>query len=318
MVFQGACNSPNVKLLIDGTLVAQRDYKILAKSTSWFSFQGVNGVSIVGGSMDAKGSSLWDCKTTAKNCPTGATTLSFTNSENIKIKGLLSMNSQMFHMVFNGCKNVNLQNVKITADGNSPNTDGIHVQYSSNVVIYKTRIQTGDDCISIGPGTKNMWIEGVKCGPGHGISIGSLAKDLKEQGVQNVTVKNSVFADTQNGFRIKSWARRSTGFVRNIRFIGAIMQNVQNPIIIDQHYCPHNLHCPNKVSGIKISDVIYEGIRGTSATSVAIKLDCSSMYPCRGIRMHDVNLTYSNQEAQSSCINALGNTVGHVQPQGCF
>lgn len=64
--------------------------------------------------------------------------------------------------------------------------------------------------------------------------------------------------------------------------------------------------------------MIYEGIQGTSATSVAIKLDCSSMYPCRGIRMHNVNLTYLNQEAKSSCANALGKTVGLVKPQGCF
>lgn len=96
-------------------------------------------------------------------------TLSFTNSKNIKIKGLLSINSQLFHIVFNGCQNVNVRNVKITADRNSPNTDGIHVQYSSNIVIFKSKIQTGDDCISIGPGTKNLWIEEVKCGPGHGI-----------------------------------------------------------------------------------------------------------------------------------------------------
>lgn len=57
----------------------------------------------------------------------------------------------------------------------------------------------------------------------------------------------TVFADTQNGLRIKSWARPSKGFVRRVRFIGAIMKNVQNPIVIDQNYCPHNLNCPNQV-----------------------------------------------------------------------
>ncbi|TXG71871.1 hypothetical protein EZV62_000450 [Acer yangbiense] len=128
-----------------------------------------------------------------------------------------------------------------------PNTDGIHVQQSTNVKIINSSIKTGDDCISIGPATNNLWIEGVTCGPGHGISIGSLGKDMKDEGVQNVTFKNTVFKGTQNGLRIKSWARPSNGFIKGVQFIDVVMQNVQNPIIIDQNYCPHNLNCPSHV-----------------------------------------------------------------------
>ena len=62
-----------------------------------------------------------------------------------------------------------MQDVKVTAVGNSPNTDGIHVQLFSSVTILNSKIGTGDDCISIGPGTTNLWIENVACGPGHGI-----------------------------------------------------------------------------------------------------------------------------------------------------
>ncbi|KAJ6891836.1 hypothetical protein NC651_025128 [Populus alba x Populus x berolinensis] len=149
-------------------------------------------------------------------------------------------------------------------------------------------------------------------------SIGSLAKTMDEPGVLNVTVKSTIFTGTTNGFRIKSWARHSTGFVQAIRFIGATMINVQNPIIIDQNYCPHNLNCPNQVSGIQISDVMYQGIRGTSATPVAIKFDCSFKYPCKGITLQNVNLTYFNKEAQSTCTNAIGKISGQVQPDNCL
>ena len=79
-------------------------------------------------------------------------------------------------------------------------------------------------------------------------SIGSLAKDLEEEGVQNVTVKAAVFTGSQNGLRIKSWARPSKGFVQGIQFLNVVMRNVQNPILIDQHYCPHNINCPKDVS----------------------------------------------------------------------
>ncbi|KAG6700413.1 hypothetical protein I3842_08G111400 [Carya illinoinensis] len=319
LAFKGDCKSFDITFQIEGTLVTPADYGVLGKAKIWLSFEGVSHVTIVGGALDARGQSLWACKLAASNnCPTGATTLSFADSNNIRINGLLSRNSQMFHIVFSGCQNVHVEKVKIIAAGDSPNTDGIHVQLSSNVAITKSRIRTGDDCISIGPGTKDLWIERVECGPGHGISIGSLGKDTEELGVQNVTVKKAVFTGTQNGLRIKSWARPSNGFVQRVRFLGAVMNNVQNPILIDQNYCPHNNNCPTQVSGIKISDVIYRGIRGTSATQTAIKFDCSSKKPCTGIRLENVNLTCPDQVAQSSCTNAIGRTLGSIQPNGCL
>ncbi|KAE8734302.1 Polygalacturonase [Hibiscus syriacus] len=253
MAFRGICKSPQITFRIDGTLVTPLDYRVLGISTEWFSFQGINGVSIVGGALDAKGTSLWACKHSHTNCPAGARTLSFTNSKNIRIRSLLSLSSQMFHIVINGCENVHVQGVKIMAAGNSPNTDGIHVQLSKNVNIIKCSIKTGEDCISIGPGTKNLWIEQVTCGRGHGISIGSLAKDLKEEGVQTVKI---IFLGTQNWLRIKSWARPGTGFVQRVRFMDSLM-----------------------ISGVQVDDIVYQDIRGTSSTPVAIKFDCSPKNP---------------------------------------
>jgi len=74
-----------------------------------------------------------------------------------------------------------------------------------------------------------------------------LAKELKEDGVENVTVSSSVFTGSQNGVRIKSWARPSNGFVRTVFFQDLVMKNVENPIIIDQNYCPTHEGCPNEV-----------------------------------------------------------------------
>ena len=65
--------------------------------------------------------------------------------------------------------------------------------------------------------------------------------------MQNVTVKTVTFTGTQNGVRIKTWAKPSNGFVRGVLFQHATMINVQNPIIIEQNYCPDNTNCPNQV-----------------------------------------------------------------------
>ncbi|KAM7464849.1 hypothetical protein LguiB_012411 [Lonicera macranthoides] len=252
MHLSGQCKNSAITVRIDGTLVAPSDFRVIGNAGNWILFEGVNGVTVIGGVLDGQGTGLWSCKSSGKGCPSGAT------------------------------------------------------------------ISTGDDCVSIGPGTTNLWIENIACGPGHGISIGSLGKDYKEAGVQNVTVKTVTFKGTQNGLRIKAWGRPSTGFVKGVLFQHAIMVNVQNPIIIDQNYCPDNKNCPGQVSGVKISDVRYEDIHGTSATQVAMRFDCSKSNPCNNIRLEDVKLTYLNQPATASCVNAGGTSSGLVVPTSCL
>ncbi|XP_060171408.1 polygalacturonase-like [Lycium barbarum] len=310
------CKSNAITIRIDGTLLAPSDYNVIGKSGNWIKFEKVTGVSIYGGTFDGQGAGLWACKTSGKKCPQGTTALAFYNSDNIIINGVTAQNSQMFHILVDGCHNVKLQGVRVSAPGNSPNTDGIHVQSSSGVSIMNSRVGTGDDCISIGPGNSNLWIESIACGPGHGISIGSLGWEVQEAGVQNVTVKTVTFTGTQNGVRVKTWARPSNGFVKGVLFQHLVMSNVQNPIIIDQDYCPNHESCPHQGSGVKISDVTYQNIHGTSATEIAVKLDCSKTNPCSGITLEDVNLSYKDGRAKASCVNAGGRAFG-LETSGC-
>ncbi|KAL5997942.1 hypothetical protein ACLOJK_008876 [Asimina triloba] len=317
-VLSGPCRNNKISIQIKGTLVAPSNYATLGPSGSWILLKDVQGVSIYGGTLDGRGSALWACKASGRTCPFGASSLQLKNAKDIKISGLTSINSQLYHIVIDGCTNAMVQSVKVTAPGTSPNTDGIHVQQSTGVTITGSSIRTGDDCISIGPGTNNLWIEQIACGPGHGISIGSLGKELHEPGVNNVTVKSAVFSGTENGVRIKSWGRPSNGFVKGVVFQDAIMKNVQNPIIIDQNYCPHDQDCPGQHSGVKISNVRYSGIRGSSATVVAVNFDCSPAHPCSGIELQNVKLTYNKRQAQSSCRNAEGRASGYMLPPSCL
>ncbi|XP_021752503.1 polygalacturonase-like [Chenopodium quinoa] len=319
LVFNGRnCKNKAISFVIRGTLVAPADFRVLGNAGTWFSFDDVTGVSIFGGVFDGQGAGLWACKRSGKTCPPGATTIRFSNSMNIVVNGLTSLNSQLYHIDFDGCKEVKAEGVQVSASGASPNTDGIHVQHSTGVTIMNTKIGTGDDCVSIGAGTSNLWIENIACGPGHGISIGSLGKELNEPGVVNVTVKSCTFVGTKNGVRIKSWGRPSNGFVRHVLFQHLKMVNAQNPIIINQNYCPNERGCPGQVSGVRISDVTYQDIHGTSETRIGVKFDCSSKYHCADIKVKDVHLTYRNKPAGSSCNNTVGTILGSILPNSCF
>lgn len=166
--------------------------------------------------------------------------LSFVRNANIY--NVSSINSKFFHMTMLRCEEVTIDSVTITAPSDSPNTDGIHISDSTSVGVLNSVIGTGDDCISIGPGNTNVTITNVYCGPGHGISVGSLGGGLYEKSVKGLTVTNCTFNQSDNGVRIKTWQSSASsllagGFV----FEDITMINVRNPIIIDQKYCPYNL-----------------------------------------------------------------------------
>jgi len=57
---------------------------------------------------------------------------------------------------------------------------------------------------------------------------------------------------------------------------------------------------------------------GTSATEIAIKMDCSEKVPCTGIRMQAINLTSYGEAAKTSCTNVSGKQLGLVTPSGCL
>lgn len=147
--------------------------------------------------------------------------------------------------IFN-CNNVTFQNIVINAPKNSLNTDGIHIGRSTMVNITGATIRTGDDCVSLGDGCQQINVEKVTCGPGHGISIGSLGRYHDEQPVIGVTVRNCTLTNTENGVRIKTWPASPSGVASNVNFEDIIMNNVSNPILIDQEYCPYN-NCLAKV-----------------------------------------------------------------------
>jgi polygalacturonase len=73
-------------------------------------------------------------------------------------------------------------------------------------------------------------------------------------------------------------------------------------------------------SGIKITNVSYTDVEGTSATPVAVRFDCSPSQPCTGITMRNVRLSYGKppQTAESLCRNAHGVAYGQVLPLSCL
>ncbi|KAK3199864.1 hypothetical protein Dsin_023279 [Dipteronia sinensis] len=319
LVLKGSCKCP-IDFHLQGDLVAPT-YSASLNTDHWISFKYVDRLTVHGGgSLDGQGPSAWRHKCnnppTRKHLPTS---LRYYYVSNSGINNITSINSKRFHFTIFSSTNITINRVNIKAPWDSHNTDGIHIENSNNIRIFNSVIGTGDDCISMGPGSKNINITNVQCGPGHGISIGSLAIRPNEDDVYGIHVTNCNITNAKNGVRIKSWARPYKSRVSQISFEHINLNNVSNPIVIDQQYCPSK-PCKWGNSGVKINDVWYNNIYGTTPTQIAEMLNCSASNQCWNVNMKDINIAYQGAggPAKSYCNHAHGVSYGQQQPLSCL
>ncbi|XP_062103562.1 polygalacturonase-like [Humulus lupulus] len=237
--FFGPCKSP-IEFQLEGTLQAPSTANGFLKGDGWVTFERINKLSVYGGgTFDGQGKDSWGKHCNRTNyCSKLPINIRLNYVTNSVIKSVTSLDSKQFHYTVLGGENLSFKNLKILAPADSWTTDGIHIGRSNNITITESIIQTGDDCISIGDGTKKLTITKVTCGPGHGISIGSLGRYKNELPVQGISVRNCTFKGTSNGVRIKTWQGSPEGVATDMHFENLIMYNVENPIVIDQEYCP--------------------------------------------------------------------------------
>ncbi|CAN6544859.1 unnamed protein product [Malus baccata var. baccata] len=292
-----------------GYLKATTDLRKYGSGGGWIEFAWMKGLTLTGGgTFDGRGAHAWPhnkCITNS-NCKLLPTNLKFVALNKTVIRGLTSVNSKFFHIALVECHNFKGSRLKISAPETSPNTDGIHIERSSSVYFSSSRIATGDDCISVGQGNSQVTITSITCGPGHGISVGSLGKYPDERDVSGLVVKDCTMTGTANGIRIKTWANSpGSSAATNMTFENIVMNNVTNPIIIDQSYCPFTACTSKAPSRVKLSDIYFKNIRGTSSSEMAVLLECSKGIPCQNIFLEDVHLDLSSGEKQatSSCSN---------------
>ncbi|KAK8681957.1 hypothetical protein V6N13_054354 [Hibiscus sabdariffa] len=331
-IFSGPCK-PGLVLQVDGVLMPPDGPDCWPKADSrqqWLVFYRLNDMKLTGnGVIEGNGQKWWDLPCKPHRGPNGSTLpgpcdspamIRFFMSSNLVVSGIKIQNSPQFHMKFDGCEGVLIDELLIDTPKLSPNTDGIHLGNTKAVGIYNSMISNGDDCISIGPGCSDVHIEGVTCGPSHGISIGSLGVHNSQACVSNITVRNSVIKESDNGVRIKTW-QGGAGSVSGISFENIQMENVRNCINIDQYYCLTKA-CLNQTSAVYVSDVQYRNIKGSyDVRTTPIHFACSDTVACTNITMADVELMPHEGRLMDEpfCWNAYGiEETLSIPPIGCL
>ncbi|KAL1533910.1 putative polygalacturonaseisoform X2 [Salvia divinorum] len=292
--FKGPCAGKLV-IQIDGTIVAPDEPEIWDPDhpRMWLGYYNLSNVFFQGkGVIDGSGNKWWaaSCKRNKSNPCIGAPpALTIDSSSSVRVRDLTVQNGQQMHFI--------IARSELS-------------QFLQNCVI-----GTGDDCISIVSHSSNIKMKNIYCGPGHGISIGSLGKNNSTGQVETVVLDHAFIRDTTNGLRIKTW-QGGSGYVRAVRYQNVKMENVSNPIIIDQFYCDSPTKCEDQASAVEVSKILYKNITGTSATRIAMKFACSETVPCSNIVLNNINLQSEseNGDEETYCNNASGSVHGHVHP----
>ncbi|KAL2895783.1 Polygalacturonase [Bienertia sinuspersici] len=86
--------------------------------------------------------------------------------------------------------------------------------------------------------------------------------------VSDIVVDGATLSGTTN--------RKGSGTAINIKFLNVKLYNIDNQIIIDQHYCDQDkpFQKQMKKSAVKVKDVLYQNIKGTSSSTSAMMFDC--------------------------------------------
>ncbi len=99
------------------------------------------------GVIDGNGKCFFDEKFNALDRP--APFIVIEDGEDLSIRDVKLQNSPAHSLVFSGCNRVVVDGVTILNEMRSPNTDGIDITSSSNVMISNCFISTGDDAICL-------------------------------------------------------------------------------------------------------------------------------------------------------------------------
>ncbi|KAE8716549.1 pantothenate kinase 2-like [Hibiscus syriacus] len=327
--FSGPYCQANIVFQLDGTIIAPTDSRPWGKGIlQWLEFSKLKGITIQGkGIIDGRGSGTVQERPpmpvrnelSGKMPSIKPTALRFYGSFNATVTGITIQNSPQCHLKFDNCMGIVVHDITVSSPGDSPNTDGIHLQNSNDVLIHSSDLACGDDCVSIQTGCSNVYIHNVNCGPGHGISIGSLGKDNTKACVSNITVRDIIMRNTMNGVRIKTW-QGGSGSVQGVLFSNIQVSEVQLPIVIDQFYCDKRT-CSNETAAVALSGITYEKIRGTY-TVKPVHFACSDSLPCIGVTLTAIELKPLQERYHlydPFCWQTFGElTTPTVPPIGCL
>ncbi|KAF2840097.1 glycoside hydrolase family 28 protein [Patellaria atrata CBS 101060] len=222
--------------------------------------------------------------------------ISFTlwKATNVLIDGITWRQPQFWHTFVAHSQNITMTNLDMNATSNSQwstvNTDGTDTWNSRDIVIRNWTVTCGDDCISIKGNSTNVHVSNVTCHESGAMCIGSIGSNANQPDyVENIVFENIKAYHSSNAAWIKTYP--GTGYVRNVTFRNIEFDDVNQPIYISPCiYTGQN--CDS--SRLRISDIKWENIKGTSRYNIGAGIHCSAAAPCQNLQFSGIDIKKKN------------------------
>ena len=261
------------------------------------------------GTLNGQGAYWWQMlrsKTLKHNRPY---LVCFNRCNHVTLSGLTLTNSPVWTVHPLRCQDVTLKDLRIINPADSPNTDGIDPDASSDVNILNCYIDVGDDCIAIKSGTEDtadrrpcerIVITGCHFLHGHG---GVVLGSEMSGGIHDVLVSGCVFHQTDRGIRLKTRRGRG-GSVSGVRANNLMMDGVMCPFVFNMYYfCGKDGKTPyvadkNALAADEktpeLSDVSITGVSVKNCTACAGYFYGLPESKVKSITISDVNIAFTD------------------------
>ncbi|KAF1832680.1 pectin lyase-like protein [Decorospora gaudefroyi] len=223
-------------------------------------------------------------------------------AKNVWIDGITWRQAQFWHTFVAHSQNIRMTNLDMKTVSNSRwgtvNTDGFDSWNSQDIVLKNWTVTCGDDCIAVKGNSKNVHVQNATCYESGAMVIGSMGNGVRET-VENVLFEDVYTYHASNAAWIKTYPGQ--GYVRNVTFRNIKFDDVNQPIYVSPCIYSYR-NCDS--SRLKISDITWENISGTSRYNVAAAVYCSGSVPCTGLKFKNIDIRPKNGgTAKRLCTN---------------
>ncbi|KAI3839772.1 hypothetical protein MKW98_010077 [Papaver atlanticum] len=288
---------------------------------------GLRDVIITGenGTIDGQGDMWWNMWRQKTLEYTRPNLIELMNSKNIIISNVKFVNSPFWNIHPVYCSNVVIRYVTILAPNDSPNTDGIDPDSSSNVCIEDSYISTGDDLVAVKSGwdeygnaygrkSSDITIRRISgSSPFAGIAIGSEVSG----GVENILAEHIGLFNMGIGIHIKTNIGRG-GFIKNVTVSNVYIENAAKGIRLTGAAGDHPDDKFNPSALTYVSGITFKNIWGTNIKQPG-SIEGLKGSPFTGICLSNINL-YGVPGSQKSspwkCSEVSGGSQ-RVNPSPC-